>query len=112
MWHGIGSSLVGTAWYMIRSGEVWHDMWNAYVNFMFYGIALGYGPVHMWRSRVSWRSCSHVQDPFTNRGTVTCMYLSRVQLLFTLGSESKLRDCEYIYHCSGIEFLTVTVIVS
>ena len=24
---------------------------NAYVNFMFYGIALGYGPVHMWRSR-------------------------------------------------------------
>ena len=24
---------------------------NAYVNFMFYGIALGYGPVHIWRSR-------------------------------------------------------------
>ena len=24
---------------------------NAYVNFMFYGIALGYGPVHKWRSR-------------------------------------------------------------
>ena len=24
---------------------------NAYVNFMFYGIALDYDPVHMWRSR-------------------------------------------------------------
>ena len=24
---------------------------NAYVNFMFYGIALGYGHVHMWRGR-------------------------------------------------------------
>ena len=24
---------------------------NAYVNFMFYGIALGYGPVHMRRSQ-------------------------------------------------------------
>ena len=24
---------------------------NAYVNFMFYGITLDYGPVHMWRSR-------------------------------------------------------------
>ena len=24
---------------------------NAYVNFTFYGIALGNGPIHMWRSR-------------------------------------------------------------
>ena len=45
---------------------------------------------------VSWRSCSHVQDPFTSRVTVTCMFRSHVQLLFTLGSDSKLRDCEYI----------------
>ena len=58
---------------------------------------------------VSWRSCSHVQDPFACRGTVTCMFLSHVQLLFTLGSESKLRDCEYIYHCSEIKLSTVTV---
>ena len=24
---------------------------NAYANFRYYGTALGYGPVHMWRSR-------------------------------------------------------------
>ena len=24
---------------------------NAYVNFMFYDNALGYGPIHIWRSR-------------------------------------------------------------
>ena len=29
---------------------------------------------------VSWRSCSHVQDPFTSRGTVTFMFRSHVQL--------------------------------
>ena len=34
-----------------------------------------------------------------------------VQLLFTLGSGSKLRYCEYIYHCSGIGLSTVTTIV-
>ena len=28
----------------------------------------------------------------------------------TLDSDSKLRECEYIYHCSGIELSTVTVI--
>ena len=70
VWHGILYGLAGMAWYMIWPGEV---CGNAYVNFMFYGIALGYGLVHMWRS------CSHVQ------------------LLITLGSDSKLRDCEYIY---------------
>ena len=34
-----------------------------------------------------------------------------VQLLFALGSDSKLRDCEYVYHCSGIEFSLITVVV-
>ena len=115
------------AWYMISpgghnmvygmawSGVTWYIVWpgghgmvyrTAYVNFMFYSIALGYGPVHMWRSR-----CSYVQDPFTSRLVVTCMFRSHAQLLFTLGRDSKLRDCEYIYHCSGIEILTFTVIV-
>ena len=119
---------------------------------------------------VSWRSCSHVQDQFTSRGTVTFMFRSHVQLsgsrggsmgsteppplpiqsklfythgecweklskliksnppqqiitpvpnildpplqlLFTLGSDSKLRYCEYIYHCSGIELSIVTVVL-
>ena len=55
--------LTGMAWYIIWSGEVWHGMWKCvYVNFMFYGISLGYSPVHMWRSRCQLESCSHVQD--------------------------------------------------
>ena len=60
---------------------------------------------------VSWRSCSQIHGPFTNRGTVSCMFHSHVQLLFTLGSDSKLRDCEYMYHCSWIEFSIVKVIM-
>ena len=51
------------------------------------------GPVHTYRTL------------FPSRVTVTCMFRSHVQLLFTLGIDSKLRDCEYIYHCSGIDFL-------
>ena len=78
---------------------------------MFYCIALGYGPIQRGEADVSWRSCSHVQDTFTSKVTVTCMFRSHVQLMFTLGSDSKLRDCEYMYHCSGIEFSIVTVIV-
>ena len=33
---------------------------------------------------------------FTSRVTVTCMFRAYVQLLFTLGSDSKLSDFEYI----------------
>ena len=70
---------------------------NDYVNFicMFYSIALGYGPVHMWRSLCQLEVLFTVQGPFTSRSTVTCMFRSHVQLLFT-GRDSKLRDCEYI----------------
>ena len=49
---------------------------NAYVNFMFYVIALGYGPFTCGEADVRLRSCLHVQDPFTSRGTVTCMFRS------------------------------------
>ena len=38
---------------------------------------------------VSWRSCSHVPDPFTSRGPFTCMFLSYVQLFFTMGRDSR-----------------------
>ena len=41
-----------------------------------------------WRSRYQLEVCSHVQDPFTSRGIITCM------LLFTLGSDTKYRDCD------------------
>ena len=66
---------------------------NDYVNFMSWAMV----PCTYREADVRLRSCSHVQDPFTSRGTVTCMFHSHVQLLFTLGSDSKLRDCEYIY---------------
>ena len=38
---------------------------------------------------VIWRSCSHVPDLFTSRGPFTSMLRSHVQLLFTLGRDSK-----------------------
>ena len=65
---------------------------NAYVNLLPWAIFL----FTCGEADVSWRSCSHVQDLFTSRATVTCMFRSHVQLLFTLGSDSKFRHCEYI----------------
>ena len=38
---------------------------------------------------VSWRSCSHVPEPFTSRRPFTRMFHSHVQLLFTLDRDSK-----------------------
>ena len=39
---------------------------------------------------VSWKSCSHIPDPFTStRGPFTLMFRSHVQLLFTVGRDSK-----------------------
>ena len=38
---------------------------------------------------VSWRSCSPVPDPFTSREPFTCIFRSHVQLLFTLGRDSR-----------------------
>ena len=57
------------------------------VNFMFYGIALGYGPVHMWRNRCQFEVLSTRTGP-VRRGTVTCIFCSHLQLLFTLGRET------------------------
>ena len=56
-WHGIWycMEMFGMVWPgghgMIRPGEVWHGIWKCLCEFHVYGIALGYGPVHMWRSR-------------------------------------------------------------
>ena len=107
VWQYILYGLADMAWYMIMSGEVWHDMWKCLCKFHVLWHSLGLRS----HSDVSWRSNAHIQDLFTSRGTVTCMFLSHIQLLFTLGRDSKLRDCEYIYHCSGTELSTVTVIV-
>ena len=49
---------------------------NAYMNFMFYGIALAMVPFTCGEADVSWRSRSYVQDPFTSSGAVTCMFRS------------------------------------
>ena len=38
---------------------------------------------------VSWKSGSHVPDLFTSRGSFTCMLGTHIQLLFTLGRDSK-----------------------
>ena len=94
--HGMvyGMTWRGMAWYIVWPcgdgivydnacrGMAWYVEMLINVNFMCYGIALGYGPVHMWRSRCQLAANSHIQDPFTSRGTVTCM------LLFTLGRDS------------------------
>ena len=89
VWHDILYGLADMAWYMIRPGKVCGN------DYVFYGIVLAMVPFICGEANVSWRSCSHVQDPFISRGTVTCMFRSHVKLLFTLGG-SKLRDCEYI----------------
>ena len=68
VWHYILYGLADMTWYMITPGEVWHVCGNAYVNFIFYGIALGYDPVPMsvggrihtnrTRSQVEGHACS------------------------------------------------------
>ena len=72
---------------------------NAYVNSLPWALV----PFTCGEADVSCRSCSQVQDPFTSKVTITCMFRSHVHLLFTLGSDSTL--IVNIYHCSGIEFL-------
>ena len=47
LWHGILYGLAGMAWYMISPGEVWHGMCKCLCEI----IALGFGLIHMWRSR-------------------------------------------------------------
>ena len=56
------------------------------------------GPVHTYRT-------SSQVDLFT------CMFHSHVQLLFTLGRDSKWRDCEFIDHCSGLDISTFSYCV-
>ena len=53
---------------------------NAYVNLLPWAMV----PFTCGEADVSWRSCSHVQNPFTSKVTITCMFRSHVQLLFTL----------------------------
>ena len=97
VWHGISHDLADMACYMITPDEAWYVEMLMWIS-CFITLPWAMVPFTCGEADVSWRSCLHVQDPFTSRVTVTCMFRSHVQLLFTLGSDSKLRDCEYIYH--------------
>ena len=115
-----GMAWRGIAWYIVwpgGHGMVYNKAWRGmawYVGMLMWNscfMALPWAmiPFTCREADVSWRSCLHVQDPFTSRGTVTCMFRSHVQLLFTLGSDSKLRDCEYKPGKKGSAHLWVLV---
>ena len=106
-WHCICYGLAGITWYMARPGGhsivygmAWRGMsWCAERRSITYFKALPWAIVTYRRGvvDVSWRSCSHLRDPFTSRGPFTCIFRSHVQLLLTLGRDSRYRDCECIY---------------
>ena len=73
------------------NGMAWRGMsWYVERHSITYFKALPWAIVPFTRgvADVSWRSCSHVPDPFTSRGPFTCIR-SHVQLLFTLGRDSR-----------------------
>ena len=85
------------AWYIVwpgKQGMVYDKVWRGMAWYVQMPWAMV--PFTCGEADVIWRSCSHVQDPFTSKVTVTCIFRSHVQLLFTLGSDNTLRDCEYI----------------
>ena len=63
----------------------------------------GHGMVYdnAWRG-MAW----HVEVLFTLTGPV---HKQRDCYMHTLGSDSTLRDCGYMFHCTGIELSPVTV---
>ena len=100
--HGMvyGMAWKGMAWYIVwpgGHGMVYNNAWRGIAWYMgllmliscFMALHWAVVPFIRRVADVSWRSCSQVQDPFTSRGTVTCMFRSHVQLLFTLGIDSK-----------------------
>ena len=69
---------------MILPGKVYGVAWrddmvcgNAYDNFMFYGTALGYGLVHMWRS------LCQLEVLFTRTGSIHKSRYSYMHVQFT-----------------------------
>ena len=99
IWHGICYGMAGITLYMVRPGGhrmvyrmVWRGMsWYVKRHIITCFKALPRNIVSFTRGvdDVSWRSCSYVPDPFTNRRPFTCMFRSHVQLLITLGRDSK-----------------------
>ena len=88
--HDIWYGLADMAWFMLWpgghhmvNGMTWRGMSWYVENYRITCIkALPWAIVH-------WRVCPHIPDPFTSRGPFTCMFRSHVQLLFTLGRDSK-----------------------
>ena len=78
-WYGICYGLTGIwygladmAWYMVLAGG--HDIvycmaWRVMVWLMVWPGGQWHG---LWYGLANWKSCSHVQDQFTSRGTVAC----------------------------------------
>ena len=83
VWPGGHRMVYGMAW----RGTSWHVERHSITCFK----ALPWAIVPFTRevADVSWRSCSHIPDPFTSRGPFTCVFRSQVQFLFTLGRSSK-----------------------
>ena len=95
-WHCICNGLAGITWYMLWPGGHRMVYGIAWRGMSWYGerhsvTALPWAIVPFTRgvADVSWRSCSHVPDPLTSIGPFACMFHSHVQLLFTLGRESR-----------------------
>ena len=75
-------------------GMAWRGMtWYVERDSITYFKALPWAIVPFTRGHgvadVSWRSFSHVPDPFTSSGPFTCTFRSHVQLLFTLGRDNR-----------------------
>ena len=102
-WHSIWYVLVYMVWCMVWPGGqgmvygmAWlarHDIWYGLAVMAWYMVWPGGVCYSMLKDivkrHVSWRSCSHVPDPFTSKGPFTCMFRSHVQSLFTLGRDSR-----------------------
>ena len=98
LWYGILYGLAGMAWYMIRPGEVWHGMCKCLCEF----IALGYGPVLMWRSRCQ------LEVLFT-RPLHACSIHKYSSCSLWAGIVNW--EIVNIYHCSEIDFLWKLILV-
>ena len=87
VWHSIWYGLAGMAWYMVcpgGHGMVYEMSWRAR-NGVWYGL-VGKAWCMVYAML---RFCWHVPDPFTSKGHFICMFRSHIQLLFTLGRDSK-----------------------
>ena len=105
--HGVWYGMAGLAWYIVRPSGHRLVLWYCLICLVSLAWDMVWPCGHRMRitcfkalpwtivpftrrvADVCWRSCSHVSDPFTIRGPFKCMFSSHVQLLFTLGRDSR-----------------------